>query len=80
MFQDVVLLCFSVISTTSFKNVRDLWIPELIRHNVGTPIILVGMKSDLREDPAELERLKDEKEKYVRVDEHVNEESVIHGY
>ena len=52
----------------------------MIRHNVGAPIILVGMKSDLREDPAELERLKDEKEKYVRVDEHVNEESVIHGY
>ena len=74
MFQDVILLCFSVISTTSFKNVRDRWIPELIRHNVGAPIILVGMKSDLREDPAELERLKD------KGDEHVNEESVIHGY
>ena len=76
----MILLCFSVISSNSFENVRDLWIPELIRHNVGAPIILVGMKSDLREDPAELERLKDEKEKYVRVDEHVNEESVIHGY
>ena len=75
----MILLCFSVISSNSFENVRDLWIPELIRHNVGAPIILVGMKSDLREDPAELERLKDEKEKSW-VDEHVNEESVIHDY
>ena len=66
------LVCFSVTSTASLGNVESKWIPEVNHHCPGTPIILVGTKADLREDPAELERLK---EKGLTV---VNEESVIH--
>lgn len=45
---DVFLVCFSVVSPTSYENVSAKWIPEL-RHLAPTaPIILVGTKTDLR--------------------------------
>ena len=47
---DVFLLCFSVISPSSFDNINQRWLPEIKHHNPDTPIILVGLKVDLRED------------------------------
>eukprot|EP00096_Caligus_rogercresseyi_P015209 TRINITY_DN7659_c0_g1_i1.p1 TRINITY_DN7659_c0_g1~~TRINITY_DN7659_c0_g1_i1.p1 ORF type:complete len:202 (-),score=62.06 TRINITY_DN7659_c0_g1_i1:1112-1717(-) len=48
---DVFLLCFSVVSPSSFKNVKEKWIPELkARSSRKTPVLLVGTQSDLRED------------------------------
>jgi cell division control protein 42 len=45
---DVFLLCFSVDSITSFANLKQKWLPEIHHHSPGTPIVLVGTKSDLR--------------------------------
>lgn len=56
---DVFLLCFSVVNTTSFENARTKWIPELAHHSPGTPIMLVGTKVDLRDDPRTLDRLRE---------------------
>ncbi|MES1907135.1 MAG: Rho GTPase protein rac1 [Cercozoa sp. M6MM] len=47
---DVFLICFAVSSPASFENVRARWYPELQHHAPGVPIILVGTKSDLRND------------------------------
>lgn len=47
---DVFLVCFSVVSPTSYHNVTDKWLPELRRHCPDAPIILVGTQSDLRSD------------------------------
>ncbi|XP_070578615.1 rho-related GTP-binding protein RhoU-like [Ptychodera flava] len=47
---DVFLLCFSVVSPTSFHNVVEKWVPEIRKHNKKTPILLVGTQSDLRND------------------------------
>ena len=47
---DVFLLCFSVVSPTSFDNAASKWLPELRHHGASTPIILVGTQSDLRGD------------------------------
>merc|ERR1719420_1142809 len=47
---DVFLVCFSVISNSSFENVKTKWVPEIQHHAPGVPIILVGTKSDLRKD------------------------------
>merc|ERR1711879_859202 len=47
---DVFLVCFSVVSNPSFKNVKLKWIPEINHHAPGVPIILVGTKADLRND------------------------------
>jgi len=47
---DVFLLCFSVIHRDSFDNIKYKWLPELKQNSPGTPFILVGTKTDLRED------------------------------
>merc|ERR1712127_542856 len=37
-------------SEPSFQNVKSKWFPEISHHCPGTPIVLVGTKSDLRGD------------------------------
>ncbi|KAI9365551.1 Rho small monomeric GTPase [Zopfochytrium polystomum] len=46
----VFLVCYSVVSPSSFENVRAKWVPEIRHHSPGTPIVLVGTQSDLRDD------------------------------
>ncbi|CAJ0566557.1 unnamed protein product, partial [Mesorhabditis spiculigera] len=48
---DVFVLCFSVVSPVSFDNVTTKWIPEIRAHCPDAPILLVGTKIDLRDDP-----------------------------
>eukprot|EP01027_Heterolobosea_sp_BB2_P006144 GEZU01009324.1.p1 GENE.GEZU01009324.1~~GEZU01009324.1.p1 ORF type:complete len:241 (+),score=34.30 GEZU01009324.1:133-855(+) len=56
---DVFLLCFSVVNPASFDNVAAKWIHELRIHCVPkAAIILVGCKSDLRDDPEILQGLR----------------------
>lgn len=54
---DIFLLCFSVVNHPSFINVKDRWFVEIKHHCPHVPIILVGTKIDLREDPDTLEEL-----------------------
>jgi Ras-related C3 botulinum toxin substrate 1 len=35
------------------------WIPEVTHHAPSTPIILIGTKLDLRDDPVTLQRLRE---------------------
>ena len=55
---DVFLLCYSLVNPNSFANIADKWAPEIEHHCPGCPKILVGTKVDLREDPSEVEKLK----------------------
>ena len=47
---DVFLVCYSVLSKYSFNDVKNKWVQEIKQHSANTPWILVGMKSDLRDD------------------------------
>eukprot|EP01092_Planopodium_desertum_P013739 TRINITY_DN6770_c0_g1_i1.p1 TRINITY_DN6770_c0_g1~~TRINITY_DN6770_c0_g1_i1.p1 ORF type:complete len:208 (-),score=13.40 TRINITY_DN6770_c0_g1_i1:49-639(-) len=58
---DVFLLCFSVISPSSFENIKTKWFPEVSHHCPDAKMLLVGTKIDLREDKETLEKLKKEK-------------------
>jgi len=49
---DVFLICFSIISPHSFENVKSKWWPEIQHHAPGVPVVLVGTKTDLRNDSA----------------------------
>lgn len=62
---DVFLICFSLVSPNSFANVADKWYPEISHHAPGVPKILVGTKLDLRDNPAEVERLRERRQSPV---------------
>ncbi|XP_017708551.1 PREDICTED: ras-related C3 botulinum toxin substrate 1-like isoform X1 [Rhinopithecus bieti] len=55
---DVFLICFSLVSPASFENVCAKWYPEVWHHCPNTPIILVGIKLELRDDKDTIEKLK----------------------
>ena len=54
---DVFLVCFSVVSSASFENVKEKWVPEITHHCQKTPFLLVGTQIDLRDDAATVEKL-----------------------
>ena len=39
---DVFLICFSVVSPSSFENVTTKWYPEIKHHCPDAPILLIG--------------------------------------
>ncbi|XP_055389819.1 ras-related C3 botulinum toxin substrate 1-like [Condylostylus longicornis] len=47
---DIFLICFSVVNKKSFENVKEKWYPEVRSKNSKTSIILIGTKTDLRND------------------------------
>jgi Rho family protein len=48
------------VEPSSFKNVKNKWIPEIRHHSSDEiKIILVGTKADLRDDPHTLDRLEE---------------------
>lgn len=54
---DVILICFAVDFPTSLANVQDKWFPEINHFCEGVPILLVGLKTDLRKDANSLAML-----------------------
>ncbi|KAM9737431.1 cell division control protein 42 homolog isoform 2-T3 [Menidia menidia] len=62
---DVFLVCFSIISPSSFENVREKWVPEISHFCPGIPFLLVGTQMELRDDRSTLEKLARKKEQPV---------------
>ncbi|VDL63348.1 unnamed protein product [Hymenolepis diminuta] len=53
----VILMCFSIDSPDSLENISEKWEAEVKHFCPNVPIILVGNKVDLRNDPATIEEL-----------------------
>ncbi len=64
---DVFMLCFSVSDPTSFDHIASKWWPEIAHHSPSARILLVGLKSDLRDQP--LHAAVSKKPKFVSNDE-----------
>lgn len=90
---DVFLICFSVSEPSSFRNVVDKWFPELKRVSgiesgdlytnfKKYPILLVGTKSDLRDDENEIQKMRDQNLSFVSKEEidKVVEDNGFMGY
>ena len=56
---NLFLLCFAVSEPDSLENVKAKWLPELNQYVVSPRIVLVGTKTDLRDDPQTIQTLKD---------------------
>jgi len=56
---DIFLLCFSIISETSYQNIKTKWYPEVMHHCPSAQVILIGTKVDLRDDPDTIETLRE---------------------
>mmetsp|Transcript_2515 Transcript_2515/g.3328 ORF Transcript_2515/g.3328 Transcript_2515/m.3328 type:complete len:181 (+) Transcript_2515:51-593(+) len=45
---NVYLICFSVSNRKSFEQVSNKWLPEVKRYGTNAPVVLAGLKRDLR--------------------------------
>ena len=45
-----MLVCYSIDSYSSFENIQAKWILEVRHFCPGIPVVLLGLKSDLRND------------------------------
>ena len=45
---DCFIVCFSVADSVTFRNVTEVWLPEIRSRVPRARILLVGTKSDLR--------------------------------
>ena len=50
---DLIMLCFAVNSLGSFLSLGDRWIPEIQVFTPNTPVVILGLKSDFRQDSTE---------------------------
>ncbi|CAI4051421.1 hypothetical protein SUVZ_14G1470 [Saccharomyces uvarum] len=77
---DIFLICFSVSEHASFANVTEKWLPELKQtsniENISLftklkkyPILLVGTKADLRDDPVTQKKLQETNSDFVSQEE-----------
>ncbi|KXJ96384.1 P-loop containing nucleoside triphosphate hydrolase protein [Microdochium bolleyi] len=55
---DLIFVCFAIDCPNSLENVLDKWYPEVLHFCPYTPLILVGLKSDLRFKKTCIEMLK----------------------
>ncbi|XP_064309009.1 rho-related GTP-binding protein RhoD [Phalacrocorax carbo] len=56
---NVVLICFDVTNPNSYDNILIKWYPEVNHFCKGVPVLLVGCKTDLRQDMAVLHKLRE---------------------
>ena len=67
---DIILICFSTVSPTSLKMVRQKWYPEVKHYAPDVPILLVGTKVDLRpEEEAKVNDASSKDKTYVTTEE-----------
>eukprot|EP00026_Physarum_polycephalum_P020783 Phypoly_transcript_23590.p1 GENE.Phypoly_transcript_23590~~Phypoly_transcript_23590.p1 ORF type:complete len:175 (+),score=14.16 Phypoly_transcript_23590:65-526(+) len=61
----ICLICYSITSVETLNRVASLYIHEIRHHLPNIPIILVGCKIDLRDDPETIARLKEKNMAFV---------------
>jgi Ras homolog gene family, member A len=66
---DVVVVSFAIDSPDSLDNVQEKWMSEVLHFNQGVPIVLAGLKSDLRDDPRTIQELQKTSQKPVDYEE-----------
>ena len=73
-------MCFSIDSPDSLANILLNWTPEVKHFCPNVPIILVGNKKDLRNDPEIINDLSKMKQEPVKCEEGENIAKKIHAF
>ena len=73
-------MCFSINSPDSLKNIPKKWTPEVKQFCPNVPIILVGNKKDLRNDPNTIKELGKIKQEPVKLEEGTAMAEQIHAF
>lgn len=76
----VVLMCFGVDSPDSLLNVKEKWNGEVRHFCPNVPIVLVGLKKDLRNDPDTVKYLGRMRQEPVRSEEGCAMARLINAY
>eukprot|EP00019_Armaparvus_languidus_P007850 CAMPEP_0168595432 /NCGR_PEP_ID=MMETSP0420-20121227/9462_1 /TAXON_ID=498008 /ORGANISM="Pessonella sp." /LENGTH=189 /DNA_ID=CAMNT_0008631885 /DNA_START=31 /DNA_END=597 /DNA_ORIENTATION=- len=71
---DVFVMCYSTMNQASHDNIAEKWIPEIRHHRPDTPILLVGTKTDMRDNPDEDAKKLAESQKLMPVAKEKGEE------
>jgi small GTP-binding protein len=58
-------MCFSIDSPDSLENIYEKWTPEVRHFCPNVPIVLIGNKADLRDDPKVIQELAQNNKKPV---------------
>ena len=66
---DVILLCYSIDNPDSLSNIGTKWNPEIKFYCPTKPVILVGNKKDLRNDPDVIKDLRQKHQEIVRTEQ-----------
>lgn len=61
----VILIGFSVDTPDSLSNIRAKWAEEAREKCPGVPVILVGLKKDLRDDPVQQEEMRKKGQQFL---------------
>ena len=77
---DIILMCFSIGSPDSLDNIPERWLPEVIHFCPDIPVILVGNKKDLRNDPNTIEELAKIKQQPVKLEDGKNTAEKIDAF
>lgn len=66
---DVILMCFTIDKPENLENVSLKWAPEVKKLCPNVPIVLVGNKKDLRDDPDTIQELAKHRREPVKPEE-----------
>ena len=77
---DVILMCFSIDSPDSLENLSKRWLPEVNHFCPYIPVILVGNKKDLRNDPNTIKELAKMKQEPVKLEDGKNTAEKIDAF
>jgi len=73
----VILIGFSIDSPDSFENVKAKWAEEARDRCPSTPLILVGLKKDLRDDPQAIEEMRRKSQRFISQKDGMDMKEVI---
>lgn len=76
---DIFLLCFAVDSLDSLENVTEKWLPEIRHYCPSVPIVMAGLKKDVRSLITPSNTLPNGKTKLITFDQGFCVSQIIHA-